>query len=190
MISEKEKDKIRAAVQSEIDEGKEEIQRKLDRLLGKGLSEYQYKRRIDKIYKLLRDTLMLGQNHKKLIRSADFYQKIELFMNYRRDTATGLIETPIDKLIGEVFKSMYINFILHFLDDEGDFPIPYLGMLRIKEIDRFNPLWNKNIHYFYGRVYLDEGLRKDLQNINKGEKIGMVKDAINDMGEILSEKVF
>lgn len=152
-----------------------------------------YQRRRDKIFKLLKDVFMMTNNKKKLIIGADLYQKVESFMTYQETSlsdGTKAITTDIETLIGEVLKGLYISFLLHFLDDSEElFPIPYFGKLRIKEINRFNPLHKKNIHYFYGRLYLDEGLRKDLQAIYRNDQIDILDSALKDTKKILEEKI-
>jgi len=180
----------------DLEEQKEKLKTKLSNLLGKSASSIQYHRRLDTIFRILKEKLMYNGNYKKLLKNADFYQKVEMFMNYEEekvsigDDSRTVITSDIYTLIGEVYKSMYINFILSFLDDEKDFPLPYFGKLRIKEIDRYNPLYDKNVHYFYGRVYLDEALRKDLKKIDKEDKIEIIDDALKHTRKILTEKIF
>lgn len=190
------REKANKILDEELEQQKVRLKEKLSVLLGNNHSSAQYTRRLDTIFKTLKDKLMYEGNYKKLLRNADFYQKLELFMNYDEEvvevgnTQKKVITTDIYKLIGEVFLSLYINFILSFLDDESEFPLPYFGRLKIKEIDRFNPFHNKNIHYFYGRIFLDDALRKDLQRIDKEEKLDLIDDALKHTEKILREKMY
>lgn len=188
-MEEKLKNQANFLIDNELMEEKEKLKERLSKLMGNSKETYKYKKRLDKIFKILNDKLMYEGKYQKIFRNADFYQKLELFMDYEKDDE-GNIVTDIDKVIGEVFKSLYINFILSFLEREERFPLPYFGELKIKEIDRFNPLFSRNIHYFYGRMYLDKALRKDLQKIDKEEKIDIIDNVLTQTKKALVEKMF
>ena len=189
------KEKAKLIIQQELEDEKEKLKVKILKLMDSSKGSIQYNRRLDKIYMLLKEKLMYEGDYKKLLHNADFYQKIELFMNYDREkvkeTGDLIITTDIDTLIGEVFKSLYINFILSFLEDEkGYFNLPYLGKLRVKEVRRFHPLQKQIISFFYGRVLLDEDLRKDLKKILDEEKIKVIDDVLQDTRKALYEKIY
>lgn len=190
------KDKINEQLDLDLLKQKEKLKKRIDDIIGSDKSSYLYKRRLDTIFKSLKDKLLYDESCRKLIKSVDFYQKVEMFMNYDEESmnfneeSKKVITTDIYTLIGEVFKGLYINFILNFLEEEPDFNIPYIGKIRIKEIDRFNPLFKKNIHFFYGRIFLDKSLREDLKRIDKEEKLMIIDSALERTKKILKEKVY
>jgi len=183
---------------AELAEQRENLRKRIFQLVGLASSSSKQTRRIDRIFQNLKDKLMFDGNYSKLVKNADFYSRIESFMDYDKEIITGpdgknpqtVITSDIDSIIGEVFKAMYILFILTFLDGETEFPLPYLGRLKIREIDRFNPLHKKNVHYFYGRMYLDPALRRDLQRIDKEEKLDIIDVALKQTEKILTEKMY
>jgi hypothetical protein len=192
------KDLLRAkeSLKDEIDNEVESLQEKLSKIVDnpdKGSAVYR--RRLDKICKVIEEKFLSNRlNVETLTFCADFYQRIEVFMNYtkRKDTETGvtIIETDIHDLISEMYKSMYINFLLSYLEGEFNFKLPYFGKLYLKRVQRFSPFLQKMTEIVLGRITLDKELRKDLVDIDKKKKINMVSDILLETKKILAAKLY
>jgi hypothetical protein len=180
--------KAKDVLEQEIEEDRIKILNKVEALIGKESDSANYRKRLNHIYRMLKEKLMLGGDYKKLLRGADFYQRIETFMNYEYDSKDNVIKGDVYDIIGEVFKSLYINFILAYLDDDPVF-LPYLGNLKVKEVDRFHPMHKKNIHYIFGNVQLDEQLKRDIRRIDREDKLDIITDVLRNTRKSLIEKV-
>ena len=181
---------------AKIESEKEKILKRLTKLIGLGQGSAQYHKRLDKIYNLIKEKLFVNGEYKQLLKSADMYQRIETFMDYETEkveTTTGVykvITTDIDSIIGEVFKSLYINIILAYLDDEESFGIPYIGKLFVSQSKKYHPIFKKIVKSLRCKFNLDPDFRKDLHRIDREEKIEVIDTAIKSMKKTLYEKVF
>ena len=66
----------------EIEDNKEALKVKLDRFIDQGKESRYYKRKLDKIMEIMKDKCFYEGKASNVLSSADFYQKIELFMDY------------------------------------------------------------------------------------------------------------
>lgn len=195
-MEEVQKEQVNLKLDSDLQKQKDKLKKRIDEIIGSDKSAYFYKRRLETIFNTIKDKLLYDDSCRKMLKSADFFQKIEMFMNYDEEKVEfgeekkSVITTDIYSVISEVFKSLYINFILSFLEEEPDFMVPYIGRIRIKEVDRFNPLFKKNLHFFFGRIYLDKSLREDLKRIDKEEKLSIIDSALDRTRKILKEKIY
>ena len=107
-------------------------------------------------------------------------------MNYDKSTYN---DDEIYELISQVFKSLYINFLLAYLEEDEYIPLPYIGKIRIKELDRYSNFHKKMIKYFYGVIKLDDQIRKEIKQIEKGLKIEAVNETMAETKRVLTETV-
>jgi hypothetical protein len=184
------KELAKLTIDSEIEEQKKVILEKIKDFMGKDFKDpIRYNKRLAKIMTMIKEKLLSDGETSNLLKNADIYQKIELFMTYDVEEETGHIKNDIYEIIGEVFKAFYILFILSHLEEEPEFMIPYLGNMRIKEVERFIPLFDKIVHYFYGSVNLDKTLRSELHKMKREEKTETLKHILKKTEESLSEHI-
>ena len=190
------KELAKKELDAKIESEKDKILSRLTKLIGLRQGSSQYNKRLDKIYNIIKEKLFINGEYKQLLKSADLFQRIETFMDYETEkveTTTGtykVIVTDIDNIIGEVFKSLYINIILSYLDDDEFFNIPYIGKLFISQIKKYNPIFKKIVKSLHCRFKIDSDFKKDIHKIDREEKIEIIDTAIKSMKKVLYEKVF
>ena len=176
---------IKSVILHNLKRNKTQLLTKLSRFQKEGDSRY-VRRRLDRIFEILKERCFYEGNPKKVLSGADFYQKIELFMNYDKKHYT---DEETYEMIAQVFKSLYMNFLLAFLEEDEYMPIPYIGKIKIKNVVRYSPFHRKEIKKYYGIVKLDPDLRKELNKIDKGQKIDLIKETLDTTEKILKEKI-
>lgn len=176
---------VKSIIYQDLQKSKAMLQQKLKRFAQEGESRY-YKRRLDKIFEIMKERCFYEGKPLKVLQGADFYQKIELFMNY---DAEHYKEDEVYELIAEVFKSLYMNFLLAYLEEDDYIPIPYIGRIKIKEINRYSEFHKMNIKKHYGIVKLDRDVTRDLRLIDKGEKIDLIQETMDETEKLLKEKI-
>ena len=168
----------------EFIENKKALEAKLDKILKKDDSRY-YSRRLKWIYEIIQERCIMEGKKPEVLAGADFYQKIELFMNYDKDIYNDM---EVYDFIAEVFKSYYVNFILAFLEGEKFVPLPYLGQIKMREFERYSHMHKRMVNSFFGTVKLDPRVKRELKKINKGLKTDIIKDTLDETERILTEK--
>ena len=76
------KEKAKDAIEDDLFEHRDKLLKKFDKFIENENEKKLYTKRLDKIFRLLKDKFLFEGKHKKGIRSSDFYQRIELFMDY------------------------------------------------------------------------------------------------------------
>jgi hypothetical protein len=178
-------------LKEEIRKDTSELREKIHKLLDKHQGKSRSDKRLNKIYRLiLGKAEELGKS--RFFDNPDFYAKIEAFMTYKsKQDINGdtVIATDIDDLIGEVFKSLYINFLLNYLEGESCIPFPYFGEMYIKEVTRLDESYSEKTKFFYGKMKLDKDLREDLHSIDNDEKLPIIESILEDTKKILMDKL-
>ncbi len=181
----KPKKTVKSIIMEDLERSKTILEKKLSKF-GKMAESRYYYRRLNKIFNIMKERCFFEVKPIKVLAGADFYQKIELFMNYDKSTYN---DDEIYELISQVFKSLYINFLLAYLEEDEYIPLPYIGKIRIKELDRYSNFHKKMIKYFYGVIKLDDQIRKEIKQIEKGLKIEAVNETMAETKRVLTETV-
>ena len=176
---------IKSIILQDLNRSKTQLLEKLSRFQKKGDSRY-YKRRLDKIYEILKERCFYEGKPLKVLEGADFYQKIEAFMLYDKEHYS---DEEIYELIAQVFRSLYTNFILAFLEDEDFIPLPYIGKIKIMDTEHYSEFHKMNVKRYYGIIKLDTDIRKELNAINKNQKIDMIQEVLDNTGKNLKDKI-
>jgi hypothetical protein len=179
---------IKSRLLADIADGKDALEANLDKFINNKEDSKYYKRRLNRIMEHMQNKCFYEGKPNKVLESADFFQKIELFMDYDSEEYS---DDAIYKIIGEVFKSMYINFLLLYMDEEEEYmPLPYIGELRLKDAEHYSEMHKKSIKSFFGSIKLDKTLLKELKKIRAGEKLSIIDDLIEDTAEELKKKAY
>jgi hypothetical protein len=146
----------------------------LDRILGESSSsKASSKQRLTRVVALLKDRLAIPGHGKDIFHNADLYQRIEAFMLYSKDT------DDIYTLIGEVFRSLYVNFILSYLSsDESGFMIPYLGEITIHDRVK-DETAGKGDSQKIGSFKMNRNLLSDLKRADRDEQLIVIQDLLD-----------
>jgi hypothetical protein len=164
---------------------KDQLEVKLKKLMKDSYGNHFYERRLNRILDIIYEGGFVTGKAPKILGSADFYQKIEAFMNYDKEIFG---EREIFTLIEQVYKSMYIVFILSFLDD-APFNVPYLGAIHATSKEIYSELLKKKCHGVYlGFKALPE-VKEDLKKLSLGEKIDIIDEVLLDTEEVLAKKI-
>jgi len=169
-----------------LDRARAKISSRLGQFINKETDARYYDRRLQKILEVMKDKCFFNGKPKKALLGADLYQKIELFMDYNNSKFS---EDEIYEIIGQVFKGLYVNVVLGYLEEADYIPIPYIGKVKIKEVDRYSELHKRLIKSFYGIIKLDPDLKREIKSIHENEQINLFEDAIKETEEILQGQI-
>lgn len=163
----------REVVIKELNHEIDQLSAKLDNVLGESSSSRASSRqRLMQILTLLRGRLLVPGYDKKILHNADLYQRIESFMLYDKDT------DDVYTLIGEVFRSLYVNFILYYLDDEQPrFSLPYLGEITVHNRMKDGTA-GKGDSQKICSFKMDRNLLSDLKRVDRDEQMSVIQDLL------------
>ncbi len=185
-------EKAKQIMEAQLEADKENLRSMINKILLSTQNEVQYNNRLVKICNIIRERLNESTDAEKILQSSDIYQKIEVFMNYDyeidENTGQKVITSDIYTLIGEVFKSLYVNFILSYLERERSFPLPYIGKIWIIKWRKFHPISKRVVEALVGKLALDKDLRNDLKKIEKKARIGIIDDILDETRKNLMDK--
>lgn len=175
----------KSVILDDLEEEQEKLGEKLKKFLNQE-NEHYFTKHLKRIFEVIKDRCLMHGSPPKLLMGADFYQKIELFMNYDRESYS---DHEIYDLICEVFKSFYINFILAYLEDEDYIPLPYIGKIKLQEVMKYSEFHKEIVKFYYGVIRLDDQFRGELKNIREGKSSNITDSALEQTEKILNEKI-
>jgi len=179
---------IKSRLMEDLSQGKEGLELRISRVKERADSKF-YKRKMDQLYSYIEDKGFPNGDRSQIMDMADFYQKIELFMEYDKEDYS---EEEIYRLIAEVYKSMYVNFILYFLNAEhGEtFPIPYIGDYRLHHtVTKTENVKAGKVHRFYGVLRMFKDVKDEIRRILNGDDTFLIDDAMEEIKQVLQDKM-